>query len=538
MKVIIGGAWPYANGSLHIGHLAGLLPGDVLARYHRKKGDDVVYVSGSDCHGTPIALRARKEGVEPRQIADTYHKEFLETFQNLDFSYDIYNRTDDPFHHDFVRDIIKKIKQSGFVYEQESLEVYCNTCEQFLPDRLVEGECPKCGSVARGDQCDHCGSIFDGIEIKDPKCKTCGGGTTEKSTKHLYLALSKLETYIHNLSNQNQDVWRINAVNNTRRYLEEGLRDRAITRDLDYGIKLHYPGYESKSVYVWIEAVLGYLSASKKLLGPDLFETFWNEDSLYYYVHGKDNIPFHTIILPAILHVIGISNQQTRVVSSEYLTLEGKKISTSNDWAIWLPYLIERYHTDTIRYFLLVNNPEKRDADFSWREFVNSNNSELLGAWGNLVNRTLVFIQKHLGNKVPRISSNNVFTTEITELYTNVALEIEQGNIKKSIETVFDFIRNVNKYYDAKTPWITRTEDIEDCNQTIANCVYVIANLANILEIYIPKSSSIIHQWLDIQHPHWSVIDKITVTELPKLQILFERIDKKRIDEELEYLKQ
>ena len=373
-NILIGGAWPYANGSLHIGHIAGLLAGDVLARYHRAIGDNVYFVSGSDCHGTPVAIRAKKEGKTPQEISDFYHEEFQECFQKLGFSYDVYTKTSSEKHKNFVREFHKKLYESDYVYEKEVPQAYCEECNTFLADRFVVGKCPKCQNDSRGDQCDVCGAVLEPENLLEPVCAICGKSISFKNSKHLYIAISSLEKQLKKLVEEKTE-WRKNAIAFTNRYITEGLRDRALTRDLEWGIPVPKEGYENKTIYIWAENVLGYLSASKvatdKAKGD--FEALWGKEAKHYYVHGKDNIPFHSIILPALL--LGNDTKwhlPDQIVSSEYLTLEGRKISTSQNYAIWIKELLQCYEPDSIRYYFLANGPEKKDADFSWREYVYS----------------------------------------------------------------------------------------------------------------------------------------------------------------------
>lgn len=534
MNVLIGGAWPYANGSLHVGHIAGLIPGDVLARYYRAKGEQVLYVSGSDCHGTPIAIRAKAEGVSPTEIADRYHQEFQYCFDKLSFSYDCYSRTDDEFHKQEVQQIIRELYQNRLLYEKEVEQLYCEHCHQSLPDRYVEGRCPVCNSQARGDQCDHCGTLLEPLALLERRCKLCGNEPVVKKGKQLYFALSKLQEAVEYNLKRNHEVWRANAVNNTERYLREGLQDRAISRDLAVGIDIPIEGYEDKKVYVWIDAVLGYYTLSKKwglTTGRD-YKEFWNEKALSYYVHGKDNIPFHSVILPALLAGIGCNGLPDRIVSSEYLTLEGRKISTSGNWAVWLTDLVDKYNSDALRYYFLINSPEKRDADFSWQEFINSNNGELLGAYGNLVNRTLVFVKKSFDGKIPEGVVEEKLEEGIQQLYLSVGELIQNANIKRSLETIFEFIRSVNKYFDEKTPWITVNTDRESCSNAIFSCLYGIANLARLLEPFLPESSLKIRKWLKVEDNKWEPIAPARGVEIGEVHILFERLDKKLIEEE------
>jgi len=302
MNILVGGAWPYANGSLHIGHLAALLPGDVIARYHRAKGNNVYYVSGSDCHGTPVTIRAKQEGKTPFEISDYYHEEFAAVFAAMGFSYDLYGKTSSQEHMDFVREFHREMYVGEYVYEKSAPEVYCPACEAKLVDRLVIGECPVCGEHARGDQCDACGEVLEPARLVNLTCDTCKQPTELQESTHLYIAISRLEQALNSFL-QAHPAWRKNAAAFTKRYIDEGLRDRAITRSLDWGIDVPKEGYEDKKVYIWAENVLGYLSMSRAAAqrrGDD-FAALWGGDAKHYYVHGKDNIPFHTIILPALL---------------------------------------------------------------------------------------------------------------------------------------------------------------------------------------------------------------------------------------------
>lgn len=544
MNIIIGNAWPYANGSLHIGHIAALLPGDVLARYHRAKGDTVFLVSGSDCHGTPVAIRAKQENKTPEEISDMYHDEFTECFDRLGFSYDLYSKTSSEDHKDFVKQYHKKLYDGGYVCEKTSQQAYCATCSQFLPDRFVKGTCPNCGENARGDQCEACGSVLEPENLLDAKCSICGDPPELRPSEHLYLAVTRmkdeLESYV-----ESHKSWRKNAYEMSKRYINEGLRDRSLTRDLDWGIDVPREGYEGKKIYIWAENVLGYVSDCYvlcRLKGID-FEAFWNS-SRQYYVHGKDNIPFHTIILPSLL--LGRTDTKLKlpdeIISSEYLTLEGRKISTSGNWAIWAKDLLSRYDPDSIRYFLIGSGPEQRDTDFTWTEFVNSHNGELLGAYGNLVNRSLVFIQKFFDGKVPD-SSPAALDAQSTELllsfhslYHSAGEHIEQGCFKAALESIFTCIRRANKYFDEQQPWITVKNDLPKCKATLNTCVQVIANLSMLLDPFLPFSSKKLRETLSLGGSSWQPVTVPSDTALGNVEILFERLDKKVIKEEQDRL--
>ncbi|MEX3618166.1 methionine--tRNA ligase [Paenibacillus glucanolyticus] len=535
-NIFIGGAWPYANGSLHLGRLASLLPGDVLARYFRAKGEQVLYVSGSDCHGTPVAVQAIQEGVTPRDIADRYHGEFAKCFEQLGFSYDLYTRTDQEFHHGVVQELFLKLLDNGHLYRKTIQQTYCETDRRFLPDRYVEGDCPVCGSRARGDQCDVCSTLLDPSDLSNRACKICGNPPVERPTEHYYVSLSHFQGELTDDLN-NAKGWRENAIQLTRRYLEEGLVDRAATRDLTWGVDVPVPGFEDKKIYVWIEAVSGYLSASKQWAaetGGD-WESFWlkeREDITAYYVHGKDNIPFHTLIWPALLKGAGGLHVPDRIISCEYMTLEGKKFSTSRNWAIWVPDLLSRYQPDSIRYFLIANGPEKRDTDFSWREFIHSHNGELLGAFGNLVNRTLVFVNKSFDGKVPEGRITEEWQRRMESLYREAGTLIEEGRLKETLELIFSTVRHANKYFDERKPWIQVKEDREACGDTLFTCVQIIANLTNLLQPFIPFSCDKIRGFLSLKPAAWNWCNVPAGEPLHHVEHLFERIDTSRIEEE------
>ncbi|MGH0806284.1 methionine--tRNA ligase [Bacillus toyonensis] len=539
MSIFIGGAWPYANGSLHLGHIASLLPGDILARYYRAKGENVLYVSGSDCNGTPITIRAKQEGVTVVEIADKYHEEFERCFHSLGFTYDCYTRTDSEHHHETVQKVFLRLLEEGYIYKKTVEQAYCETCTQFLPDRYVEGVCPHCHEAARGDQCDACSAILDPLDLLEKKCKLCGSTPSVQETEHFYFELHTFQEQVKRdveIAKQT-GAWRDNAIQLTERYVKEGLLDRAVSRDLPIGVPIPVEGYEDKKIYVWIEAVTGYYSASKhwaEKTGKDDQE-FWDKETKTYYVHGKDNIPFHSIIWPAVLLGIGEEAIPRHIVSNEYLTVEKRKLSTSKNWAVWVPDILESYDPDSIRYFLTVNAPENRDTDFSWREFIYSHNSELLGAYGNFVNRTLKFIEKYYDGVVPKGTIHVELKEKIEGLYINVGESIEQTKFKVALETLFDAVRFANKYFDEKQPWKQREDDPVSCEETIYNCVYLIANFANLLEPFLPFSSERVRNTLSIVKRNWEPQNTLP-NRIDSVQPLFERIDVKQIEHEIEKL--
>ncbi len=525
-NIVIGGAWPYANGSLHIGHIAALLPGDVLARYFRAKGDRVFYVSGSDCHGTPITIRAKQENVSPAEISERYHREFCEVFARLGFSYDLYTKTSAPEHKRFVCDFHKRLYESEYTEERAVKQAYCPSCRRVLADRLIKGLCPVCGAETRGDQCDACGEVLDADGVVDACCADCGTPVSFGETKQIFLLISKLDGELRELL-EGHPGWRKNAAAFTRRYIDEGLRDRAITRDLDWGIEVPREGYEDKRIYIWAENVLGYLSAAARLCEERKvdFKEAYGQKGRHYYVHGKDNIPFHTIILPALLlaHGGGL-HLPDDIISSEYMTLEGKKISTSRNRAVWAKELAERYDPDTIRYFFIANGPEKRDADFSWREFQRQNDSELVGAWGNFVNRTLAFAVRFFDGRLPEVAVEAEIKTLVKRLFESVGAKIERGELRAALEEAFKAVHFGNTFYDAGQPWKTRRDEPEKCRSTIGSCIYLIANLAALLNPFLPFSSEKTAGWLGTGL-RWEVQELPERRSLPEISVLFRRVE-------------
>lgn len=529
MNIFIGGAWPYANGSLHLGHISALIPGDILARYHRLKGDTVCYISGSDCHGTPIQVRAKKEHTSPESIATFYHNEFKSNFENLGFSYDYYGSTMADYHKDFVKQYILTILDSPYLYRKKIENVFCKNCNQFLPDRFIVGTCPMCGKDAKGDQCEYCGNLLDDLNLDNKKCIICGETPIARDSEHLYISFSKLgteiKTYINSVSN-----WRKNALDLSNRYINEGLKDRAITRDTHWGIEVPLWGFKHKRIYVWVDALLGYISTSMEWLNLNNIpiDSFWSENnnSKHYYVHGKDNIPFHTIILPCLLKIGGDYHLPDVIISSEHLKLEGHKISTNTDSSVWIPELLKQFDPDTIRYFLIINGPEKRDADFSWLEFINSHNGELIGAFGNFINRNTKFIEKNFNGKIPEGIYDAKIKIDIISLFTSIGNQIENGDFKQALEDLFAFIRSSNKYFDINKPWETLKSDVESCNNTIFTCAQIIANLSILLEPFLPFSSNKIRTQFNIASYTWAPIEIKANLNLLPCDILFSRIEK------------
>ena len=533
MKVLIGGAWPYTNYNLHLGHIAGLIGGDVLARYHRAKGDDVIYVSGSDCHGTPITERAKKEGTTPKAICEKYHESFVKSFNGLEFSYDLYTMTDTPYHHEKVKEIIKKIYDNGMIYEKIEPQAFCEHCNKFMADRELQITCPNCGNIAKGDSCD-CGYVPTEKDLLEATCRECGEKVIQKDNKNLYIALSKMQPEIEKFVNENKHKWRLNAQNETEKYLREGLRDRAITRDLSWGIDVPVEGYEDKKLYVWIDAVLGYVTACMKICeerGLD-WEDYWKRADRVYMVHGKDNIVFHSIIFPGLLLAMKEGyNLPDVIVSSEYLNFNNEKASKSKGNAISAEEIIEKYNVDTARFHLINNGPEKKDTNFSVMDYVVTHNNEITNKYGNFVNRTLKF--KGI-SEIPEGKMDEEIEKLIERAYVEIGEAIEKLEFKDATEKGVRLIEEANKYYDERKPWIEFKEDINAFNDTIYTCSNLIANIANIMEPFMPKSSEKIRKVLGIEKATWGKVTVKPHIKLDDVEILFTRYDEKAIAKELE----
>jgi len=496
-KVFIGVAWPYANGSLHLGHVAGsLLPPDIFARYHRLRGRRVLMVSGSDEHGTPITVTAEKRGISPAQVADGYHREHIRDLARFGISFDLFFRTSDPGHRQVVWDIFTTLLEKDLIYKKEVVALFCPKCERFLPDRYVEGKCPHCGSPdARGDQCDSCGKTLDPTELQSPRCKLCGTGPGPKSTEHFFLRLGALQPRLEEYL-KDKDFWRPNVLNFTRNWMREGLHDRAITRDLTWGVEIPLPGYETKRIYVWFEAVIGYLSASKEWArrtgSPDAWADFWKDPAVrHFYFLGKDNVPFHTIIWPSILLGTGGLNLPYNVPANEFLSFGGEKFSKSKGIGIELPPYLDRFEPDPMRYYLTINMPDTHDTDFTWEEFVRKNNDELVGTFGNFVNRVLMFTQKNFG-MVPEKGEPDELDREVERMihsaYDIVERHLENCDFKPAMKEIMALAGFGNRLIDTKAPWKLIREDKTKCGGAMYVCLNLTRALCVLIHPFLPFS--------------------------------------------------
>lgn len=538
--IFIGGAWPYSNYYLHVGHLAALLPGDVLAKYFRGKGDNVIYVSGSDCHGTPITERAKKEGIVPEEIAIHYHEEFKKTFERLGFEYDMYSNTMSEYHKRFVQKNFIKLLENGYIYEKMEPQDYCEKCEKFLSDREIIGICPHCGGKSTGDQCDECMASLDSKEVLDKHCKDCGAKTITKDNKHLYFKLPEFEKKLQELIDSSQGKWRKNALGEAQKYIDMGLVDRAATRQLNWGVEVPVDGYGDKRIYVWIEAVLGYLSVGKQVaeqrgINFDEFLSDKNKKLKTYYVHGKDNIPFHTTIFPALLEGLQMGYRlPDYIISSAYVNLNDEKMSKSKGNLITVNELLDMFDRDTLRFYFMFYGPETRDTNCSIEDIVQVHNKFLVGVLGNFVNRNLAFINKKFDGIIKEgiIDSKIVDITEKT--YKIVGSLIEKGEFKNALNYILEYISIGNRYYDEQQPWIQVKNDIDGFNNTTYTCIYMISNISNLIEPFTPDASKKIKKMLSLPEYKWEVSNIKGELKIHNIALLFERIDDKKKDNQVE----
>jgi methionyl-tRNA synthetase len=503
--ILIGVAWPYANGSLHLGQVAGAyLPADIFARYHRLNGDEVLMVSGSDQHGAPITIRAEKESKTPQEIASRYHQQFLQNWRDLGISFDLFTSTSTENHLKVTHDMFLTLWNKGYLRKDVMLQAYCPKCQRFLPDRYVEGACPYCGfPTARGDGCDECGKPLDPTDLKDPYCVLCSTPPRFEVSEHFFLRLSvfqdELEAWV-----ASQSHWKNNVLGATRKLLKEGLKDRAITRDLDWGIPVPIEGFNHKCIYVWFEAVIGYLSASKEwahLQGDDTaWQHFWHGDAKSFYFIGKDNIFFHTLIWPAMLMGYGDLNLPYNVPANEFLTLEGKRLSTSLNWAVWLPDYLERYDPDSLRYALAANMPETGDSDFSWREFLRRNNGELVATYGNLAHRVLTFAFRYFEGVVPSPGKLDDQSRDLLDKAGDTIIDVGQSlqacQFRKAIRKIMALAQDTNRYLDVQAPWKMIKEEPQSAARATYTVLSVLTTLRTVFSPFLPFSSEKLHTYL------------------------------------------
>ncbi len=516
-KILVAVAWPYANGDLHVGHLAGAyLPADIFARYHRLVGNEVLMVSGSDSHGTPVTVTADQQGTSPREVFEHYHRRFLETQRAIGISYDLFTHTDTENHHRVSQDIFTRLLNEEYLYRERQSLLYSETEQRFLPDRYVEGECPYCGyDSARGDQCDNCGRLLDALELLNPRSGTDGSTPVVRETEHFFLDLPAFTDALREyLSSDDKDHWRPNVLNFARNYVDAGLKGRPITRDISWGIPVPLAGWDDKRLYVWFEAVIGYLSASIEWAHnqgrPEAWKDWWyNPDSLSYYFIGKDNIPFHALIWPAEL--MGVTrlyeedparqlNLPYDVPANEFMNIESRQFSKSRHWAVWLPDILERYDPDAVRFYVASIMPETRDSDFSWEDFVSRNNNELVATWGNLVNRMLGFAYRRFGGQVPEPGdlrpADQALIQEAERAFESVGGHLAACQFRAGLGEALALARAVNKYLDEQAPWFEIKTDRQQAAKTVYTTLRTIDNLKILLAPFLPFSSERLHGYL------------------------------------------
>ena len=525
-NIFIGLSWPYANGELHIGHLGSSLPADILARYYRLKGNKVCFVSGSDCFGTPISIQAQKENKSPKEITDNYHEKFVKIFKDLDFSFDNYSKTTDVRHTEFARNFHNNLYNTDFVDRKIESRLYCNKCKRFLPDRYVIGICPKCGAISKGDACEICGCILEPEDLKEPRCGICEDIPIFKQTYQYYLKLSKLQDRLFEYFNKSNNTWTQNAINLTNRYFNDGLLDRAISRDLDWGVNVP-TNEKDKVIYNWGENVLGYLSACDEFCcrNNSKFEDwFKNDKAKHIYIHAKDNIQFHSIIFPALL--LANTNQYhlpDEIFAYEFVTNEGQKISKSKGTCLTARELLNEHNVDFLRFYFAKNISDKKDLDYRKKDFINCINGELINNWGNFVNRTLSFVKSKFDGKLNKFSIYNVNKARITTTFNNVSEYIEKGKISNALREILELVDYSNKYFNATEPWKVVKEDRSQCEELCYQYLTLIANVSILLNPFIPNGANRVADWLGIDIKNYDYYE-ISNVELKEFKPLYSRI--------------
>lgn len=536
--ILVAVAWPYANAEIHVGNLTGsYLPADIFARYHRLKGNNVLMVSGSDSHGTPITVRADAENTTPLEVYQRFHAGFLDLFQKLGITYDLFTSTHTSNHFDVSQKIFLALHQNGYMYQEKQEQWYSPAQTRFLPDRYVEGTCYICGyENARSDQCDRCGNLLEASKLIDPKSKIDNSTPELRETTHYFLDLGKLEPEIEEFLKARESYWRPNVLKQSLGQIQtEGLRGRPITRDLDWGIPVPLDGQSGKCLYVWFEAVIGYLSAAVEygnLEGDPLaWKNWWTDPtSKSFYFIGKDNIPFHAIIWPAELlgiattfdEMMASENPQSLILpydvpANEFMNLEGKKISGSRNWAVYGRDFLSRYDPDPLRYYLTVTMPESRDADWDWGDFYHRNNDELVATWGNLANRVLAFAYKHWQGVIPEPGQlteiDNQLLSTIENGFKTVGDEIEAVRLRSALQEAMRLASEVNKYLDTTAPWNVVKNDKAAAGRSIYVAMKSIDCLKILFAPFLPFTSEILHQYLGGTHPLFGSQSEIKVND-------------------------
>ncbi len=548
-KIIVTGALPYANGPVHIGHLAGVyLPADIYTRFLRKKNTDVIYICGTDENGVPITLSAEKEGISPKDLVKRYHKIIKESLKKLGVEFDNFSGTSRKIHHDLSKKIFLELYEKGYIEAKTSKEFYCENCKKFLPDRYVEGTCPYCDfDEARGDSCDSCGSWLEADQLKNPRCKLCGTTPIKKETKHWYLLLDKFQSKLEKWIEKKK--WRKNVKSYLKGWLKEGLKPRPITRDLEWGVPVPLEDAPANKVlYVWFDAPLGYISSTiewaEKIGQPERWKDYWKDPNtkLIHFI-GKDNIVFHGIIWPAIIMGTEEFTLPDEIPANEYLNLEGKQISTSRNWAIWLHEYLEDFEPDFLRYYLCSIMPETRDSEFKWKEFQERVNQELINNLGNFVNRTLKFLDRYNEGKIPKpgklSEKDKKMLSEVNSIIDKLDASLSKFNFRQAIRLWMQISTTGNRYYDQMKPWESRKKDPERMATTIYLCSHLTHVLGTIGNLFIPFTANKIFSLLKLEEKEWAKLKEI---ELPydhktgKIKLLFQKIEDTDIEKQLRRL--
>ncbi len=540
-RILVTSALPYANGPLHVGHAIGAyIPADVYVRYHRFKGNDVLFVCGSDEHGTPITVTAEKEGITPQKVVDKYHKAMEDAFDRLGISFDNFSRTTHTAHHRNSQMFFAKIRDNNFIYKKTVQRPYCTQCNRFLPDRFVKGVCPHCNAEdQRGDQCEVCGKQLEPHEMENAYCILCCGKPQQRETEHWFFRLSEFSDRLMEWIKENKH-WPDNARNFSLSWISEGLEDRAITRDLNWGVPVPLDDAKGKVLYVWFDAPIGYISATqewaKKTGKPDDWKKYWmNECKIVHFI-GKDNIPFHTIIWPAMLMAHSGYNLPWQISSNEYLTLEGKKMSTSRGWVLWLHDILSDFDPDLLRYYLLSINPAKHDSDFSLKEFQHKINNELVAAFGNFINRNLSFIEKQESSVIPKIEEfdelDEQMLERIREAPKKVGKCIEEFRFLEALKELMGLAHFGNEYFQKKEPWKNKN------STTLYLCANLTRTLAIVSAPFLPYSAEKIWKILDLEgsvfDEQWNSAGELGIKEghmIKRVELLFNKIEDDMIDE-------
>ena len=539
-NILVCVAWPYVNGEPHLGHIAGNnLPADIFARYHRMVGNNVLMVSGSDQHGTPVTIRAKEENTTPREISEKYHNIWSETFKDLDFSFDLYTKTGTENHKEVVQKLFNLLNEKGYLQEKVSKQPYSEESEMFLSDRYIEGDCPHCPSRTKGDQCDNCGKDFEPIDLKNLISTIDNSKVTFKETNHIYLKLPEFQEDLNKWI-KSKSYWKPAVKNQSLGFLSKGLIDRAITRDIDWGVEVPIKNYEKKRIYVWFEAVIGYLSASIEWAesdknisnNKDIWKEWWqNPESKHFYFQGKDNIPFHTIILPAILMGSGEYNLPYDVVANEYLNFSGKQFSKSKNWAVWVSDFLKEYDSEALRYYLTSIMPESSDSDFTWDSFFESNNNELVATFGNLVNRIQSLIKNNFDNVVPNFEKiddqDKKMISEIKRSYESSGNFLEKRQFRNSLKEIMNLAKLGNRYIDQKEPWASIKSDKQIAANTLWVGANLISNLGVLISPFLPKTSLKISSMFNFGNviPEWKYREAKSGIKINNISPLFKKIE-------------